>query len=481
MAISAMNKNFAAATLAGVLSFMPMTGVGSRAYGEDAPEKSQETKQADENKQADSQEAPEPTEEANAELAPLTHLKIQPAMVGEGEEAKPSYVQINMGTGEREVLDIDNFIILKQRNKLSKYGLLVYQFNNHKDNFSAHQSKIVKQVLENLRDDSIVPITYIEITTHDYENDNSIYTASNNKLWDEFLDFYIYNGLDPNNETTEKLYLPYGAVWINNERFMDYSTIYGAKNKTDIANNAQSIAVNLITAINYSNRLAKDPSSSYAKNPLTASKKSDTKQADENEDKQAESQEAPEKTPKKEFSESSNKNNADKEKAKEKINPKDILVPYRDVRDKNYPKRVVQKYAGLASAKNDSIVFIFYANGKASENQDDFKERMKDSFDSEDSEIYKELKIAAQKLIAGGHKFSGILITNDYNGTDEMECYIYGGKVFTSPTLTAGYGGVTENVYETTLDRLIMADDVKRKEEAKKKMEDSQEADGLYR
>ncbi len=141
----------------------------------------------------------------------------------------------------------------------------------------------------------------------------------------------------------------------------------------------------------------------------------------------------------------------------------DIPIGVRDVRDENFPERIVELYAKGVSAKTDSVVYIFFDNGIYSENQDGLYE----GFDAKDIDVIKELRGAARLSVKNGAKFNRIVQANSETGTDRIIIYIDGNKVSESRSVTPLLGVVTSRISKNTIELWNVVQESNRKWAAK--------------
>ena len=96
---------------------------------------------------------------------------------------------------------------------------------------------------------------------------------------------------------------------------------------------------------------------------------------------------------------------------KASAHPEQVPVPYWDIRSENRTYMEVREAADIISYKNNSTVFVYYANGKASEPGDHHGWPNED-YDPSDTALYAQYEEAARELMNSNLKFDGIIISN---------------------------------------------------------------------
>lgn len=183
---------------------------------------------------------------ANADTVEVEMPKVQPA----NEERPYAYVRFDGQTAE----DFPNAIPLNAMIE-NPDKLIVINFIDEKNRFSAMQSQVLQQTLTALAPRSEAKeLMLMDVVIRDAEG--------NNFYWPFYASYYDENRLGPDGGKREDAILPYGVVWGDPLRegsddftLFDFALMNGVQNDADLNANAEGIAGSMYNVIlNYNQK-----------------------------------------------------------------------------------------------------------------------------------------------------------------------------------------------------------------------------------
>ncbi|MCK5285469.1 MAG: hypothetical protein KAJ86_07795 [Alphaproteobacteria bacterium] len=133
--------------------------------------------------------------------------------------------------------------------------------------------------------------------------------------------------------------------------------------------------------------------------------------------------------------------------AKTPVDISKIKVPRVDLRKSDLTQEAIEEFVKIKTYKGDNIALLFLCNGTSSTERDPFNS----NYDADDGKAWKEIKAAAQKIMAEDLPLYGIVIAESKTGKDEVILYMKGMERCDFKLVTAGHGGMTNTLVKNTL------------------------------